>query len=422
MLRDPWLLPFLLTLFSILPSGKAWPQDTTIVFRKLPYREVFNVAAQEGKPVMLYFHFDGCGACLQMEKAAFRDPVVYEFFNRNFVNLDVNTIRGEGVETNKIWQVTLHPTFLFLDDDGDVIHRIVGVFDSDEFMDHARRALGGESTYSRMVAEYEAGRRDPDFLYQYCYLLRDAHALTTREIGEYLGTQTESELALEKNILFIYEFALHHFEVAVPFGSPAYTFMLTHQDTFATYYPREQVETRLVWIANRKAHEAIENQDDALFNACLEVIRAIPRREQYLFQEVDGRTTGVITAIDLPLRLEMEYARRKGDIGRYRQIAADFAEANWNDAETLNELAWGRYLGNEDPYDLEEALAWSKRSLELEDTYAYNDTYAALLYKTGQYKKAKKYAEKAIMLAGKSGEDPAETRALLEKIDTELGK
>ncbi len=422
MLRDPRLLPFLLTLFLVLPSGKVWLQDTTIVFRKLPYREVFNVAAQEGKPVMLYFHFDGCGACLQMEKAAFRDPVVYEFFNRNFVNLDVNTIRGEGVETNKIWQVTLHPTFLFLDDDGDVIHRIVGVFDSDEFMDHARRALGGESTYARMVAEYEAGRRDPDFLYTYCYLLRDAHALTTREIGEYLGTQTESELALEKNILFIYEFALHHFEVAIPFGSPAYTFMLTHQDTFATYYPREQVETRLVWIANRKAHEAIENQDDSLFNSCLEVIRAIPRREQYLFQEVDGRTTGVITAIDLPLRLEMEYARRKGDIVRYRQIAADFAEANWNDAETLNELAWGRYLGNDDPYDLEEALAWSKRSLELEDTFAYNDTYAALLYKTGQYKKAKKYAEKAIMLAGKSGEDPAETMALLEKINTELGK
>lgn len=420
--RNPRLLLFLFTLFGVLSPGIASPQDTTIVFRKLPYQEVFNVAAQERKPVMLYFHFDGCGACLQMEKTAFRDPVVYEFFNRNFVNLDVNTIRGEGVETNKIWQVTLHPTFLFLDDDGDVIHRIVGVFDSDEFMDHARRALGGESTYAKMVAEYEAGRRDPEFLYTYCYLLRDANALTTREIGEYLGTQTESELALEKNILFIYEFALHHFEVAVPFGSPAYTFMLTHQDTFATYYPREQVETRLVWVANRKAYEAIENQDDSLFNACLEVIRAIPRREQYLFQEVDGRTTGVITAIDLPLRLEMEYARRKGDIVRYRQIAADFAKANWNDAETLNELAWGRYLGNEDPYDLEEALAWSKRSLELEDTYAYNDTYAALLYKTGHYKKAKKYAEKAITLAGKSGDDPAETQALLEKIDAALGK
>ncbi len=422
MFRDPRPLLFLLALIGVLPASLASPQDTTIVFRKLPYQEVFNVAAQEGKPVMLYFHFDGCGACLQMEKTAFKDPVVYEFFNRNFVNLDVNTIRGEGVETNKIWQVTLHPTFLFLDEEGDVVHRIVGVFDSDEFMDHARRALGGESTYAKMVAEYAAGRRDPDFLYNYCYLLRDANALTPREIGEYLGTQSEADLGLEKNVLFIYEFALHHFEVAVPFGSPAYNFMLIHQDTFATYYSREQVETRLLWIAHRSALDAIEVLDDSMFNAALRVIEALPQRDAYLFDEVDGRTTGAIFNMDIPMQLKMAYARRMGDLRAYRDMATAYVKDHWNEAGPLNEMAWGRYLDNDDPEDLKEALTWSKRSLELEDAYAYNDTYAALLYKTGHYKKAKKYAEKAISLAGKSGEDPTETQALLEMINAALGK
>ena len=405
-----------------MPVGIASPQDTTIVFRKLPYQEVFNVAAQEGKPVMLYFHFDGCGACLQMEKSAFRDPVVYEFFNRNFVNLDVNTIRGEGVETNKIWQVKLHPTFLFLDEEGDVIHRIVGVFDSDEFMDHARRALGGESTYAKMVAEYEAGRRDPDFLYTYCYLLRDANALTTREIGEYLGTQSEADLGSEKNVLFVYEFTLHHFEVAVPFGSPAYEFMFRNQEAFTAYYPKEQVETRILWIAKRAAEDALEAGDEAGYQAALAAVKTFPTGREYLFQETDGRTTGVITETNIPLRLEMQHAKQQGDDARYRQLAKAYIAGKWNDADALNSLAWEYYIHRDNPDELAEALSWSKRSLELEDTYAYNDTYAALLYKTGHYKKAKKYAEKAIALAGKSGEDPSETIALLEKINAGLGK
>lgn len=405
-----------------MPVGIASPQDTTIVFRKLPYQEVFNVAAQEGKPVMLYFHFDGCGACLQMEKTAFRDPVVYEFFNRNFVNLDVNTIRGEGVETNKIWQVTLHPTFLFLDEEGDVVHRIVGVFDSDEFMDHARRALGGESTYAKMVAEYEAGRRDPDFLYRYCYLLRDANALTTREIGEYLGTQPETDLGLEKNVLFIYEFALHHFEVAVPFGSPAYDYMFRHQEAFAEYYPKEQVETRLLWIAQEAASKAIEAGDEKAYQSALAAVGSFPTGREYFFQETDGRTTGVITETNIPLRLEMQHAKQQGDEVRYQQFAKDYIDGKWDNASALNSLAWEYYLHRDDPGELKEALSWSKRSLELEDTFAYNDTYAALLYKTGHYKKAKKHAEKAIALAGKSGDDPSETQALLARINAAMGK
>jgi hypothetical protein len=371
---------------------------------------------------MLYFHFDGCGACLQMEKAAFRDPVVYEFFNLNFVNLDVNTIRGEGVETNKIWQVTLHPTFLFLDEEGDVIHRIVGVFDSDEFMDHARRALGGESTYSKMVAEYAAGRRDPDFLYTYCYLLRDAKALTPREIGEYIRTQHVPDLALEENILFIYEFALHRFEVGIPFGSAAYDFMYHNQEAFSAYYPKEQVETRLLWIAKQAAGEALDAGDEDRFQAALAVTRSFPTEREYFFQETDGRTTGVITETNVPLRLEMQHAKQQGDDARYKQLGKTYIAGKWHDAGALNSLAWEYYLHREDPDELAEALTWSKRSLELEDTYAHNDTYAALLYKTGHYKKAKKYAEKAITLAGKSGEDPTETQALLEKIEAALGK
>jgi len=406
-----------------LRASPAVPvRDTALVFRSIDYEDVFEVAAREGKSVFLYFHFDGCGACVTMEKTTLKDPSVFEFMNANFVNLEVNTLREPGIGINKIWQVRMHPTFLFLDNEGDVLHKIVGVFDIPEFMEHARQAVSGETTYARMSAEYANGRRDPDFLYQYCYILRDAFLLTPPVIGEYLATQSGTDLGSEKNLLFIYEFALHQFEVAIPFGSPAYEYMYHHQDAFSTYYPKVQVETRLAWIAQRAAGEAMQAGDEETFRDALDVLRSLPSGKPFLYNEVDGRTTGAIMETDLVARLEMEHARHVGDSRLYRSLARDYIESKWDDADALNELAWEYYLHHDDPDELQEALRWSRRSIDLKDIYMFNDTYAALLFKTGHYKQARKYAERAIGQAGQTGQDAAETVALLLKIQEALKK
>ena len=90
--------------------------DTTLVLRPVSYSQVFELAKREKKAVLLYFHFDGCGACVKMEKTTFLDKKVADFYNSNFVCLEVNTRKGEGIETNKIYNILLHPSYLFLDE------------------------------------------------------------------------------------------------------------------------------------------------------------------------------------------------------------------------------------------------------------------------------------------------------------------
>jgi hypothetical protein len=51
-----------------------------------------------------------------------------------------------------------------------------------------------------------------------------------------------------------------------------------------------------------------------------------------------------------------------------------------------------------------------------EPTYAYLDTYAALLYKTGAYKDAEIWAGKAIKAGKADNEEVEETEKLLKKI------
>ena len=159
--------------------------DTTIVFRQVDYSDLFELAKKENKGVMLYFHFDGCGACVTMERTAFKDKKVFEFYNSNFINFEINTRKGKGIEVNKLYNVQLHPTFLFFDNKGNELHKIVGVFSPEEFYKQANSALLSNKNLSNYKRLYNLGNRQPDFLFDYTYMLRDAHELDSTVVNEY---------------------------------------------------------------------------------------------------------------------------------------------------------------------------------------------------------------------------------------------
>lgn len=134
------------TLFTF--TFKLFAADTTIVFKPLEYKEVFELAKKKNKGVMLYFHFDGCGACRKMEKTVFKDRQVFEYYNSNFINFEINTLKGVGLEINKTYNVRMHPTFLFFDKNGNELHKLVGAYTAESFLQQAHNALNSEKTLS----------------------------------------------------------------------------------------------------------------------------------------------------------------------------------------------------------------------------------------------------------------------------------
>jgi len=105
------------------------------------YSEIFELAKKENKPIMLYFHFNGCGACIKLEKTTFINKEVIEFVNQNFICYSVNISYKEGKETNYIYNIRGFPTILFLDTNGKIIHEIIGLQPPDSFIQEARKAL-----------------------------------------------------------------------------------------------------------------------------------------------------------------------------------------------------------------------------------------------------------------------------------------
>jgi antitoxin component YwqK of YwqJK toxin-antitoxin module len=92
----------------------------------------------------------------------------------------------------------------------------------------------------------------------------------------------------------------------------------------------------------------------------------------------------------------------------------------WNDDTELNNYAWKVYEKETNSNRLKQAVIWVKRSIELKETNYNLDTYAALLYKLGNYKKALTQAEKAVKFAKKTNEKHTETSILIEKIKQKI--
>lgn len=394
----------------------AIASDTTLVLRTVSYSQVFELAKKERKAVLLYFHFDGCGACVKMEKTTFLDKKVANFYNSNFVCIDVNTRKGEGIETNKIYNIQLHPTYLFLDENGNTLHKIVGVFSPDEFILQAQNALSPIKTLTYFKQQYVGGKRDADFLFEYCYKLRDAYELDSLVINEYLNTQTRNDLSKVENIKFIYEFAIHNHKTCISSKNKAYKFMSYNIDLFKPYFDTEQVDARLMFIIQREVYQAIEVKDTVSFQKAIELLKKYDTGKEHYFKEMDDRITMWSSSKTLVLSAEISFYDEIGDLEKYNEVLKQYLLNIWDDYDALNTFAWDCYLSYDDNVKLEKAVVCVKRSIELNSNYANNDTYAALLYKLGKYDKAMKQAEKAIDLARMKNIEYKETSDLIEKI------
>ena len=406
-------------LFTLLAcSYHALASDTAIVFSKVNYADVFELAKKENKAVMLYFHFDGCGGCAKMEQTVFRNKMVVDYFNANIISFEINTKKGEGIEINKTYKVKAHPTFMLFDRLGNEVHKMVGVFSPEEFYKQTNEALLSKKNLSSYKQVYQSGNREPDFLYEYTYMLRDGNELDSFLINEYLNTQSINNLSSEKNIRYIYEFAIHRGNECIAFNSRIYHYILNNKELFTKYFDEEQVDTRLMFIVLKAVNDAARLNDKTSFEEAIEVLKKYDIGKEYELKEMDGGVIIWTTNKMLVIPLKLDFYEQIGDVKNYNLSLNQFIEKIWNDADELNNFAWGIYVKspNKEKEKIKTAIKCSTRSIALNNNYANNDTYAWLLYKSGQLKKALKQAEKTIAIAKQNNQKYGETQKLVDLI------
>ncbi|MBK8489805.1 MAG: thioredoxin fold domain-containing protein [Saprospirales bacterium] len=364
-----------------------------IQFNDSSWEAILEKASSEGKIIFMDAYAEWCGPCKMMSKNVFTDGSVGSYFNQHFINVKMDMEHGEGVALAQKYEVRAYPTLLFIDGDGELVHRAVGYHASDAFLDLGAVAQDESQNMGGMDRRYEKGDRSPDFLFQYAMTKADAMDPSYQEVvGAYMDSQLD--WGTDKTREFIFRFAE---EV----DSPLFAYILDNRSDFETQFGEEQVAGRVMNAVGSLLYEQ-ENEAENM------------ERASEIFQQFDSENA---ERMNLEFQMYFYLVRQMTD--EYAKTAVDlytkYPPEGW---QPLNEAAWSFYETVDNEEYLKVALGWAEKSVKMEKNYYNTDTVAALYYKLGDKKKAKKAAKEAIKVAKELGEDPSGTQELLKNINS----
>ncbi len=391
-------MKYLFVTLSFILTFSVFAQNRQITFETGDLASVYEKAKKENKLVFVDAFTTWCGPCKHMAKHVFTNDTVADYYNTNFVNLKFDMEKGEGIDFAKKYDVNCFPNLMFLDANGNVVHRQAGSMPAKEFMDFTAKTKAPELTYGALRTKYDSAPLNESNVEGYINLLMNCCQDPSPKALAYISTVKEEDLLKRTNWVVMRDFVYNH-------ESREIKYFLKNRSAFETKFGKDTIEQKLQQLGKSyfsKYTRAKEFDEPAYEKAKKE------------FTELKWpNTNGIIFESDL------EAYGRFNKAKYYELAAADFQKHYNNNSNALNSMAWNFYENVSDKKLLKSAILMSKRACELNSNYAYLDTYAAVLFRAGELKEAEIIANKAIDKAKGDKMTPdeyKETSSLLEKI------
>ncbi|WP_370087564.1 thioredoxin fold domain-containing protein [Ekhidna sp.] len=382
----------LITIFCLIPLLV----DAQINFEKT-WDEAVSKSRMSGKLIFLNAYAEWCEPCEEMEEYTFSDLEVINYYNANFINVSLDMEDYPGVELAEDYSIGVFPSMLFVNGNGEVVHRGCGAMDAAEFLQLGEVALSETGTLMSMEEKYDAGDRSADFMLDYLEMLENACLDAERFAANYLKGVPLDQLTQDTpwEVFASYQWDIY---------SREFQYVLKNKSAF-----EEKVGARLVsaklydtYLAQyQEVYEAEELHDYGM-RALLHSIR-------------DVTFTGADT---LKLMMNLHYAEFTENWKEYAEYAVDLVGmSGMEDPEELNELAWKFYLFVDNKNQLEIASGWAQQAVDKMPQPSIIDTYASLQFKLGNKKKAIDLEKRALELARELYDDTSHYEYQLKKFE-----
>jgi thioredoxin-related protein len=383
-----------LSIFSALFIGTlAFAQG--IKFEDTNFSTILAKAKKENKLIFIDAYASWCGPCKLMVKNVFPQKAVGDYYNSHFVNAKIDMEKGEGIELAKKYNVKAFPTYLFVDGNGEVVHRTLGYVEENDFIKFAKDAGDPNKRLGALKQKFENGEKDPEFLKNLAGLTmyNDAE-FAARVMDRYFSGKTELDREDVQMML----------SATQSTDSPLYKTFVAKKAEITKILPAERYDA---FDKNIKVNTAIRkayNADTKKWNDSYFMTEA----QKFLTKE---------EAEKILKRAKSSRALKDKDIAAYEKITIElYKDPSASTSEELNSIAWNFFENVTSKASLEKAVTWAQESVKKSENYANTDTLANLYNKTGDKKNAKLWAEKSIELAKKSGEDYSDTEKLLNSL------
>ncbi len=381
--------PLLFLLFFATTLGAQ--ELTGITFVEKPFDALLAQAKQEDKLIFIDAYTTWCGPCKMMTAKVFPDERVGEVYNKRFINAKFDMEKGEGPGLASRYAVSAYPTYLFVNGDGELVHKGLGYIPIPALLELADAAVSDQSI-GALNARYAAGERDPAFVKTYAQILTDNYEQVRADqvVGDYLDGQ--SDWSIPDNLSLI---------LASPgdLGDKRMVYLIEHAEAIEGKVGKGSVAGTVQRALVNGYHRS--NRKRSL----------VPPDEIEAFYTENAGTL----KDQLLLQYALIYYERQDDMERYLPAALAYYSAYPSqDFTELNSVAWTFYEHATDPDQLAQAIQWAEKSVDINPYYPNLDTLAWLYQKTGQQQKAERTARLAIEHAKSEALDYSETEKIFE--------
>lgn len=217
----------------------------------------------------------------------------------------------------------------------------------------------------------------------------------SEKVKPYFATQSDEQLISAVNWQIISN-------CVTDITSREFQLVLKHQKEYETLSSTTRVERKINSIVTELLRPFTLNLDTIGYYKKREIAQTIPS------QKVDS----------LIFKYDLTIAERTNNWNKYKEITIKSTEKFvWNNAAFLNEIGKVYFKNITDESGLKQAIKWTTRSLELNNSLDGNILLANLYLKSGDKKNAVKYARKSRELSTALGFNPKQIDELYLKLD-----
>jgi len=389
--------------FILLNTFHLNAQDTGFQFQKDSWRNIIKQAKSSGKPIFIQAMTSNCSACDEMEYTVFRDQELSAFYNESFIlfKLDSNTKNVEKLE--KMLSINAFPTSQFVDYNGNMIHKFVGVPTNDDLVDMAKRVLANKGTLAYYKSWYNKRQLGKDELFDFAYVLLKAAEDYKPIADQYFIQVTEEHMTdaqyIDAVVLFTDDIASREF-----------TFLLrTNGDVRSRLFSTSEIIIKIEDVISNTIISSLESSQKEQ-NPKIMLDRILDKYE--VRNPLLVRTRVMMDYYDF-VKIDLE--RYFVNLADYMNFHLDLLSAEQIGAKSQRVL---------DECKLKEivevSLMWIDRavSIEPENKNLYR-IYINLLIKNGRFGEAEDLTKKMIMLCKDQLVNPKReqevTRKLIER-------
>jgi len=396
-------LILLTTIVFIVALSDGFSQNNSIRFQQKPWSEILAQAKKENKLIFMDAFASWCGPCKWMAANIFTNDTVADYYNKTFICSSFDMEKGEGMTLRSKYDVRAYPTLLFINSDGDLIHKKVGAAQKiQDYINLGNIALTPGEGLIAYEKKYNEGNRDPLFIRTYLARLSDAYMPLNDVLDKYFASLKDEEKLTQANWNIIFNYVND-------MNSQEFGFLIKHGKEFEKISTKDSVDSKI---------------SDVYLQALVQLTRnAQMTDENYNALKLKIKQSGFAGADKVIFTSDLNLYYTRGEKQKYLDLAySDLDKYYSTDYNMLNRISWNVlqlcsvYELSQSKKYLEKALSWMKKSIAAKSEPANNDVCAQILFKLGKHDEAIHHERTAIALAKQQHASTKEYDATLKRM------